>query len=184
MALPKHLLVSLVVMPLMAVAAPGWQVAQPYQDNPLKTAVLSGRAEYDGVQAVATLTVVCRPDAGRPSARLSIDQVLAERFPVDHFEGPGGVGEKARLVEVGLAGRALIRSYYSSGSYQKNAIFEWTFTPQSADFQRWMTAKGATMSVRVTSSIRRSSRLLAQFQLPDDSQPLRDVIAPCLKKYR
>lgn len=183
---PKRLIsaAALSIVPLLAVAtpAPGWQVVKPYQDNLTKTAVLAGTAQYDGVKGPATLTVVCRPDAGKPYATLQIDKTVADRFPVRSFEGPPGIGRNARLLGVELEKEALRRSFYSNGAYQENNVFEWTFNPQKAEFMRWIKATGKTMKVYVVKPAKKEIQLQATFQLPASNQPLSDVAMPCLKK--
>ena len=175
--------VCIALLPLLAVAAPasGWQVTQPYQGNPLKTAMLTGTAQYLGRQGRATLTVVCRPDAGRPSAQLGIDEKLAGSFPVDPFEGPGGIGEKKRLVRVTLGGDAKPRSFTSTASRQEQIAFEWTFNPPKAEFQRWIKSAGKTITVAVAEPDGKGRQLQATFQLPAVSQPFSEMVMPCLK---
>lgn len=174
--------VLLIAMPLMAMAAtpPGWKITQPHPDNPSKTATLAGTAQFGNYQSPATLTVTCRPDAGMPTATLRVEKTVASRFPVSDFEGPGGIGEKARLVQIHIARQNLTRSYNSTGSRQENDSFEWTFEPQKSEFNRWLKATDKTMTVNVVKPAKQGTTLQARFLLPADNKQLADLISPCL----
>lgn len=185
MQIQKHCLIAAFITMMTSgagAAAAEWKVAQPYPDNPSKTATLAGTGKFNDAQGQATFTVTCRPDAGMPVARLQISKMLAEVFPVAKFEGPGGIGENARLLQVKLDKENLTRSYFSTASYQEDDAFEWTFNPQKAELERWVNAAGKTMTLHVWQPASKTTHMQVKFQLPASSQPLQELITPCLNK--
>ncbi len=161
---------------------PAWQISSPYPGNPLKRATLEGTATFDGAQGRAWLVFSCRADAGAPTVALWIDKATAERFPVDDFEGPGGLGENVRLVRVRVDNTGMSRAFFSSGSRQEKGAFEWSFGPGRDQPARWLKAAGKTLRVQVRNPARTPGVLEAVFILPTRDQPLRDVVMPCLSR--
>ena len=133
----------------------------------------------NNVAGTAQLTLLCRP--GEPvSGTLRISAPLAGRFRVAEFEGPGGIGERARPLGFRLAG-GTVRSFYSSGSFQQGGTFEWAFTPLKAEVRRWLKAPGKGIEASVVNPAASTSSLMVGFRLPADNAALREVVTPCLR---
>lgn len=166
--------------PIALAAEPrAWEISGPYQSNPLKRATLAGSAMVGGAVGHAWLVVSCRPGAGLWAA-LRVDGVLAGRFPVDDFEGPGGVGESSRLLKVAMGNNGLERSFFSSGTRQENDIFEWSFALPPSETRCWLDEAGRGLRIFVQRPGAADEPLEAVFILPEQAQPLRELVMPCM----
>lgn len=161
---------------------PAWEISSFYPGNPLKRATLEGTVIFDGARGRAWLVFACRADAGAPTVALWIDKATAERFPVDDFEGSGGLGENVRLVRVRVDNSGVSRAFFSSGSRQEKGVFEWSFGPGRDQPARWLKAAGKTLRVQVRNPARTPGVLEAVFILPTQDQLLREVVMPCLSR--
>ncbi len=174
-------LLCVLFLPTALAAEPrAWEISVPYQNNPLKRAALAGTAAFAGTEGRAWLVVSCRPEAGGPRAALRIDGVLAGRFPVDGFEGPGGAGEKKRLLKVAMENNGLDRSFFSVGTRQENDIFEWSFALPPSEIRCWLNEVGQRLRISVQAPEAGDERLEAVFTLPEQVQPLRELVTPCM----
>jgi hypothetical protein len=180
----RPLIITLVVLlPMASVQAQtqSWKTEQPYQDNPLRRATLNGSGKTQGANGNVSLTLACRGDSPPAFVVLRVDEDLSKVFPTDLFEGPGAIGEKAKLISVKLGDRALQHVGYSSGAFQENSAFEWTFQPQKTELKRWLNAPSSALTVYVKTPGKTPRQLTASFILPQDAQGARETLAPCLK---
>ena len=179
----RHLIVISSTLMLMTACtqANEWKTQKPYQDNSLTTATLSGSGTTKRAAGNTWLTVACRADAPPASVTLRVDGALAKTFPTELFEGPGATGEKARLVSIKLGDSALQRSWYSTGSFQEDSHFEWTFMPQKTELTRWLSSPGKPLTVYITAPGKVTQTLTASFTLPQTMKGASETLAPCLK---
>ncbi|SBW11183.1 conserved exported hypothetical protein [uncultured delta proteobacterium] len=161
---------------------PVWTMDKPYTNSPLQRATLTGTATFNEVQGQAWLIVSCRPDAGKPEVTLRVDKALAESFPVGKYEGPGGVGEKMRLLRVAMDQGESASTYLASGTRQENNTFQWTFTPPQAEMERWINAPGTLVTLYIRQEDAGAPRLEASFVLPASNADLAALVRPCYKK--
>ncbi len=174
----------LTLAPALACAA-GWQTAQPWPGNPLKTATLEGKALSGNHQGKAWLTFFCRPDAPQPHMQVTIDSDAFKTFPLASFEGPGGAGEITPLLSV-LAGEDnQAQPYISSANYQQGEDgtpqFQWHLSPEKPSVIRWMNATGMRFIVQIQAPEGAPETLRATFTLPEDPGRFNAVMTPCLK---
>lgn len=158
-----------------------WKVTSPYQSIPLKRAELPGAAAFGMVKGPAWLVIAYRPDGGIPTASLLVNESLIEAFPVDAFEGPEGIGGTRSLVQVALQDDGPSKSVHVGGAFLDSDIFEWLFAPPKEELERWLAAAGKEIKIYVLDPADESRRLEAVFSLPEDTQPLRDMLGGYLK---
>jgi hypothetical protein len=97
-----------------------WVVRQPYEDNPLKEAVLAGGAEREGWKGKAELQLNCRPGNDLVYVEMHLN-ATGSGFDVDPFEGPGGAGEKSKGMKVAVGAQSWTQSF--SGFYLEGDTF-------------------------------------------------------------
>ena len=166
----------------LAQGNPEWNITTPYQGNPLTLATLAGTAQFNNTTGQAWLIVACRPGAGKPEVTLRIDKTLAESFPVDKYEGPGGLGEKMRALRVAMDKGENADTYLAGGARQENGAFQWTFSLPQPGMERWISAPGTMVTVYIRQAGQMDPRLEATFTLPDSNLDLLDVVTPCWDK--
>jgi hypothetical protein len=165
----------------LALSATGsWTVETPYPGNPLKEAVLAGSVSLGNRTGKAELQLDCRPDAG--AARLNLRVSTAGiPFEFSPFEGPGGFGERHKLLKLAI-GSAFAVIHTFSGYYVEAASFVFSFALSRSETDQ-LTSKavgGKLVTLTVQPAKGNGQSLSSMFRLPVDSDPARDVARPCM----
>jgi hypothetical protein len=157
-----------------------WTVRQPYADNPLQQALLAGHMQFANDKRDAELQLECRkPEAARinvlfPSVGLAFD--------LDPFEGPPGIGQKEKLMEI-TVDQSPPKNYNFSGYYAESDRFAFSLALPAADMTR-LVSNATTkepLRIRISPANGKGSPLEFSFRLPSDNGPARAMVDPCLK---
>jgi hypothetical protein len=155
-----------------------WTIHQPYPNNSLRDATVSGSLAADGDTRSAELQIECRaPELPRLSLLFPSPGL---KFNLDPFEGPPGIGQKRKLLAMTLD-RDPPRTYFFSGYYVESDRFVFAFALTRADARRLVSAAGKPLRIRVSPADGHGRPLDLTFTLPADSAPVRDVAKPCLE---
>jgi hypothetical protein len=156
---------------------PVWKVESPYPTNPLKEALLSGKASHGDLSTKAEMQLECRPDSEGP--RVNLISVLSQvKFNSDPFEGPGGLGERTKL-RLTLANTTWFHNF--SGYYVDDKSFVLSFALSDAEARGIASASAKSVMITVNSA-KKGEPLAFQFELPAPSAAVRSMIVPCLNK--
>lgn len=160
-------------------APPSWKIQAPYPNNPLKRAVLAGRASYGQLSTKADLQLDCR--SGREGPRLNLVFLPAEiKFDADPFEGPGGLGERTTLH---LNLNKVTWSHYFSGYFVEGGAFVLSFDLSSAE-ARLSTSASSAQPLTISLAAAKEGELHFAFQLPPSGQAIHAMVSPCLNQRR
>ncbi|HKS73571.1 MAG TPA: hypothetical protein VJQ82_10275 [Terriglobales bacterium] len=158
-------------------ASSSWKVTSPYPNNPLRQALLQGKASHAELSTKAELQLECRPDAEGP--RLNLVSLPSQvKFDADPFEGPGGLGERIKL-RVTLANTTWFHNF--SGFYVDNKSFVFSFPLSDAEAKAAANASAQLITI-VVNPARKGDPLVFRFDLPPASDTVRSMITPCLNK--
>ena len=156
-----------------------WTGARPGADMPpIREVTLEGRSEHGDRSGRAVLILGCREDArtGWVAIRIPDDGL---GFPIDAFEGPGGVGQRRKLGRLtGLDGPG---SRYLVGTFQQ-AAFQFDWSPTRSELRGWLRAAGKPVRLTVAAPSGKHASLSAGFILPGDVSALSETLAPCVKR--
>jgi hypothetical protein len=160
-----------------------WMVRQPYPNNKLQQASLSGKARHANLQREAQVQLECRkPGPARINLML---RSLGLTFKIDPFEGPPGIGQKEKLMEVTLD-HSRPELYNFSGYYVESDQFVFSLQPTAAQM-RELVAKSASnepLLVRVSPADGKGSPLEFVFTVPADNAPAKAAMESCLGSAR
>lgn len=162
---------------------PAWIVRTPQPNNPLKQAALPGKVRVGEQDAKAELQIDCRPDAG--GARLNL-QIHTAQLPFDFvpFEGPGGLGEKRKLVRL-MIGSQPAQAHHASGYHVEKDEFVFSFALSSQEAKRLISGSAARQAASITvQPPKRGNSLSGLFRLPVANEQANSAIAPCIGNSR
>lgn len=151
-----------------------WQVAKPASGQTLQTATLPSTTLNGDSTHTVSLSVACQPNA-EPYAYLSIGKSAG--FNTTPFEGADGAGIKAKLFSVNTP-KADAR-YNVSGAPQ-GPNFAFSLQPSKKELGTWLNNAGKPLKIEIASADGKGKPLVAQFDLPQDTKPLQQVLQPCL----
>jgi hypothetical protein len=157
-----------------------WAVRVPYPDNPLKEAVLTSTLHFDNREGRAELRIQCRPGTGRAWLNMLVP-TAASNFDFSRFEGPGGLGERHKLLTLKV-GTTFEQMHRFSGYYVEGNAFVFSFALSPFEASR-LTSKSAErqlVTVTILPPKRNRMPLKTVFRIPDESEPAREAVRPCL----
>lgn len=162
-------------------APSNWRIESPYPNNPLKQALLSGNASHAGLTTKSELQIECRPDADGPRINLVLTPTEV-KFDADPFEGPGGLG-KRRMLRVSLGKSTW--SHHFSGYYVESNSFVFSLALLPAEARQIASSAAEHQELKITvESAKDGAPLEFHFTLPTSSDPVQEMVTPCLGNPR
>jgi hypothetical protein len=164
--------------PKPAPRADAWTISQPYPNNPLRQATVVGSVSVAGASREAELQIECRaPELPRMNLRFRSTSL---QFDLDPFEGPPGIGQKRKLLQIELDGDPPRKAFFS-GFYVESDIFVIGVAPQRSGMSRLVSTAAAAKSLHIQLSPAdgKGDPLLFTFTLPKAAAPVEDVARPC-----
>jgi hypothetical protein len=165
--------------PKPAPRADAWTISQPYPNNPLRQATVLGSVSVAGASREAELQIECRaPELPRVNL---LFRSTSLQFDLDPFEGPPGIGQKRKLLQIQLDAHPRA-SYFFSGFYVESNIFVLAIAPPRAKTSEIVSVASAGKSIRiqVLPADGKGDPLVFNFTLPAASAPALEVAKPCL----
>jgi len=156
-----------------------WTITQPYPNNPLRQATITGSVSVAGTSREAELQIECRsPEPPRINLLFRSPSL---QFDLDPFEGPPGIGQKRKLLQIQLDADPPA-AYFFSGFYIESDVFVFATAPLRARMSQIVSAAAAGKPIRIQVSPAdgKGDPLVFIFTLPSASAPVRDIARPCL----
>jgi hypothetical protein len=156
-----------------------WTIQQPYPNNPLRQATISGSVAIAGEARPAQLQIECRaPELARLNLLFHAPGL---KFNLDPFEGPPWIGQKRKLLQIQLDAHPP-SAYFFNGFYVESNTFVFAVAPPREDLRRIVSSDAATKSiqVQVLPADRKGDPLQFTFTLPAANAPALDVAKPCI----
>ncbi|TDR80191.1 hypothetical protein [Paludibacterium purpuratum] len=155
-----------------------WRVATPFQDNPLKVAVLTGEGTVSGNTFPVSLEFSCHPAAGVPRVVLRVPSMVADWDFHAYDSAATNMAPRRRFLTVMASNRRVLDRPRFTGIDGENASFMFSWQPNEALLSRL--ARQNDGALIVLDGLRRGQgNLEARFVFPADVSVMRDVLAPC-----
>lgn len=159
--------------------ADAWTISQPYPSNPLRQAIAAGSVSVAGASREAELQIECRaPELARVNL---VFRSPSLQFDLDPFEGPPGIGQKRKLLQMQVGADPRV-SYFFSGFYVESDVFVLAIAPPRTRTSEIVSvaSAGKPMRIQVSPADGKGDPLVFAFTLPAMSDPALDVAKPCL----
>lgn len=160
--------------------ADAWAIHQPYPNNPLRQATIAGSLTAAGEQRPAELQIECRaPELARLNL---LFRAPGMKFKLDPFEGPPGIGQKRKLLQVRLD-HDPPRAYFFNGFYVESDTFVFAVALPRPDLRSIVSSEASTkpVSIQILPAEGQGEPLVFTFTLPAASVPAQDVARPCME---
>ena len=165
--------------PKPAPRANAWTISQPYPNNPLRQATVVGSVSAAGASREAELQIECRaPELARINL---LFRPTSLQFDLDPFEGPPGMGQKRKLLQMQPDADPPV-SYFFSGFYIESDVFVLAIAPPRERTSEIVSvaSAGKPIRIQVWPADDKGDPLVFIFTLPATSAPAQDVAKPCL----
>ena len=157
-----------------------WMVRQPLPNNKLQQASLLGKVRHADIQREAEVQLECRKPG--PARMNLIFRSLGLAFKLDPFEGPPGVGQKQKLMEI-TVDHSRPQAHNFSGYYIEADQFVFSLETTAAEMRQLVSksASSEPLLVRVSPADGKGSPLEFLFTLPADNTTAKTTVEPCLR---